>query len=201
MMSVSFKGNRVSLAIFILSRCYHGCSFYASNLLYLLKGSLLRLVPELRPRLPDCHRVLVLYDHIWAPSGSRRQTQMPFHISWPHKGLFMITYSLAFRFSSHGVNIFRTAQLPMQKINNRVHEWSLSKPLSLSPLTAVFVPVSRHLYTGHQWDFPCSLPTSSRGWHKHRVGAFRESTYSIGPSSTHTFRDSGLVDRMFLYCK
>ena len=78
------------------------------------------------------------------------------HIQTP-QGLFMIIHPLSLHCLSHRVNLFRTAQLSVQSINGQGSptHWRLQ-----------FVPLSRHVYTRHQWEFPALplyRPTQERG--------------------------------------
>lgn len=117
------KGNQVSLAIFIPPRRCSGCFSCIQSILS-TEEFIVRACAWARASASSSPQgVGALWSQMWkttrAPSAPCRWTQMPFHVSWPYKGLSMITYSLAFHCSSHGVNLFRTAQMPVQRINNQ----------------------------------------------------------------------------------
>ena len=104
--------------------------------------------------------------------GSCRWTQMSFHISWPHKGLFMIIHPSAFHYLSHRVNPFRTAQLSVQRVNSQNSLVITRQPALTSAhwlwwllfFPGICIPSIRG-------NFPHSLSTGHRGCHRNRGGS------------------------------
>lgn len=118
----------------ILPWCYSSCSFYPSNMLYLLEGPLLVFIFKLRHQLPNCQGCQCHMN--WGIENSEDcmrllWTQKSFHISWPHKDLFMIIDLSASHFSIYSINPCRTAQPSAQMINSQVL-WAVKNKTVLS---------------------------------------------------------------------
>ena len=136
--SLYFKGNSQSLAICHPFECYHGCSFYAPDLLYALKSQLLGLMPKLGHQLPDCQGSSVPYE-----PGLGRQWGLPQAFASEPKCLStnpdpMRAYSWSF---TPLLPIVQAIELiPLQQPNcqckglvARAHEWSSVRRLWVQP--------------------------------------------------------------------
>lgn len=131
-------------------------------------------------------------------------TQMSFHIFWPQKGLFVIIHLLDSHWWSHGVNIFRTAQLSGRRVNGQGSWVNTNQTIPSSAQWLLwFVPASTQMVSvlgcslcgwvagTRPISLPCfrenflhSLYIGQRGHHRNVAEAFRNSAYSTGPNSS-----------------
>lgn len=146
------------------------------------------------------------------------------YILTPQRFIHKITYPLATHCPIHRVNPFRTAELIMQRVNS-TGSWVFTSQTALSPAHRLlrFVLVSIqivsvlgwigpqsmwtdflykiNLYSRHQWKFLLLPLYRPQSLNSNKGRAIWGPTYSTGPNSIHTSRDSGLVDRVLLCCK
>ena len=73
-------------------------------------------------------------------SGSCRQTQMSFHLSWLSQGLFMVIHALASHCPSHRLISLEQPKCQVKRLMARAHEWLPAKLLWVQPNLLQFIP-------------------------------------------------------------
>lgn len=162
---------------------------------------MLRLILKLRHQFPDCQGSSVPYQ-----PGHGRQWGLPAVLvdnpkcldkSSPHHSLCMINHLSASHCPNHKVNLFRITYCLCKGLKPRLMSDHQPKSCEFSPLAAA-VPSCFQASAVIPPTLTLQTTGAATGM---EVGAFGESTFSLGPSITHISRDSGLVATVFLCCK
>ena len=135
--------------------------------------------------------------------GSCRWTQMSFHISWPHKGLFISPAPWFFIVQAIGLISLEGPNCEFKGLMTKAYEWLPASALRFTHLLLLscfypdgvtvgpsgycrlsgwIVSFRSICISGISGDFLSSLSTGCRGHHRNRGAAFGKSTYSTCPA-------------------